>query len=519
MTGLDRLRQERIDKVSQLRAKGINPYPYGYERTHRAQEIKDAFTNVEGQTVKIAGRLMAIRRHGQTTFADLADGAGRIQIYIRADRVGPDQYDVLNLLEPGDFIGVQGEVFKTRLGEITLNGDSFNLLAKAVRPLPDKWHGLQDVETRYRQRYIDLAMNPEVRQVFVTRTRIIQIIRRILDGKGFLEVETPTLQPLYGGASARPFVTFYNALGCNFYLRIANELYLKRLIVGGFEGVYEICKDFRNEGMDRTHNPEFTQIEFYWAYRDYHDMMDLTEEIFTTLAREIKGTMLIEWEGHQIDLTSPWPRRPMLELIAEYSGVSVKQLGDEALRQAVHSLYRQHLANDKEKLERVLADLPQLNRGNLIDELFELTVEPHLTGPIFVTDYPVEISPLAKVHRHDPTLTERFELFILGREMANSFSELNDPLDQRRRFEAQERLIQAGDQEAQPLDEDFLRAMEYGMPPTGGEGIGIDRLTMFFTNQSSIQDVILFPHMRPERSYARQETNIAGENAGEATNS
>lgn len=499
-TGLEQLKHERINKADQLRLMGFNPYPYRYERSHWAQAIKDTFPETAGLMMTLAGRLMALRRHGQVTFADLADSSGRIQLYLRADRLGEEQYEVLNLLEPGDFVGVQGQVFKTKMGEITVKVDSLEVLAKAIRPLPDKWHGLQDIETRYRQRYVDLVMNPEIRQVFVARARIIQIIRRILDSHGFLEVETPTLQPLYGGASARPFVTFYNALGHDFYLRIANELYLKRLIVGGFEGVYEICKDFRNEGMDRTHNPEFTQVEFYWAYRDYQDMMALTEQIFTTIALDLKGVLSIEWEGHQIDLTPPWPRCPMLDLIAEWSGVCVNHLSDEALRRAVEPIYRRHLRDDADKLARTLAQLPDLNRGQLIDELFELTVEPHLTGPIFVTDYPVEISPLAKIHRHDPGLTERFELFILGREMANSFSELNDPLDQRRRFEQQQRQIEAGDEEAQPLDEDFLRAMEYGMPPTGGAGIGIDRLTMFFTNQASIQDVILFPHMRPERN-------------------
>lgn len=513
MTGLERIRQERLRKVEQLRVLGVNPYPYRYERTHQARQVVETVTELAGQTVRVAGRLMTIRRHGQTTFADLADGSGVIQLYLQADTVGAEQYPVLSLLEPGDFIGGQGHVFKTRTGEVTIKVDRFEVLAKAVRPLPDKWHGLQDVETRYRQRYVDLVMNPEVRQVFLARTRIVQMIRRILDGKGFLEVETPTLHPLYGGASARPFATFYNALGHNFYLRIANELYLKRLIVGGFEGVYEICKDFRNEGMDRTHNPEFTQVEFYWAYRDYHDMMELTEEIFTTIAQELKGSMRVEWEGHQIDLTPPWPRRPMLDLIAEYAGIDVSRLDDETLGQALGQLYQQYLSQETEKLARALAELPYLNRGNLIDELFELTVEPHLTGPIFVTDYPVEISPLAKMHRHNPGLTERFELFILGREMVNSFSELNDPLDQRHRFEQQEGLIQAGDEEAQPLDEDFLRALEYGMPPTGGAGIGIDRLTMFFTNQSSIQDVILFPHMRPERIIQPQEVQMTYEKA------
>lgn len=511
MTGLDQIRRERMQKVEQLRAMGVNPYPYRYERTHQTQEIVEGFAGLAGQAVHTAGRLMAIRRHGRMTFADLADSRGAVQIYLRADTLGLEQYEVLSLLEPGDFVGVTGSVFKTKTGEVTIAVDSFEVLAKALRPLPDKWHGLRDVETRYRQRYVDLVMRPEMRRVFVARSRIIRIIRRILDSKEFLEVETPTLHPLYGGASARPFVTFYNALGQEFYLRIANELYLKRLIVGGFEGVYEICKDFRNEGMDRTHNPEFTQVEFYWAYRDYHDMMALTEEIFTTIAHELHGKLQVTWEGRHIDLTPPWPRRPMLDLIADYGGLDVNRVDDEALRRAVGRLYRKYHSRETGKLERLLAELPHFNRGNLIDELFDLIVEPHLTGPIFVTDYPVEISPLAKVHREDPGLTERFELFILGREMANSFSELNDPLDQRFRFEQQERLIQAGDEEAQPLDEDFLRAMEYGMPPTGGAGIGIDRLAMFFTDQASIQDVILFPHMRPEAMTLPQEVQLAYE--------
>lgn len=498
-TTLDIIRQERIRKAEQLCKLGINPYPYRYTKSHDARQIQIEIETLGGQSVRLAGRLMTIRRHGKSSFANVADSSGNIQLYFRADILGDRAYQTLNLLEPGDFIGVEGEVFKTRTGEITINVANFDVLAKSIRPLPDKWHGVQDVETRYRQRYVDLVVNPEIRQIFVARARIVQIIRCILDAQGFLEVETPTLQPLYGGALARPFVTFYNALGYNFYLRIANELYLKRLIVGGFEGVYEICKDFRNEGMDRLHNPEFTQIEFYWAYRDYHDMMDLTETIFTTIAGELTGSMQIEWEGHTIDLTPPWPRRPMLGLIAEYAGVEVNALSDDSLRQAMSPLYRRHLAKSPEKLERALAELPGLSRHHLIADLFDMTVESHLTGPVFVTDYPVEVSPLAKVHRDNPRLTERFELFILGREMANSFSELNDPVDQRRRFEQQERLLLDGDEEAHPLDEDFLRAMEVGMPPTGGAGIGIDRLTMFFTNQPSIQDVILFPHMRPEK--------------------
>ena len=381
MNSLNLLRQERINKAERLRQMGLNPYPYRFERTHLAGQIIAAYPDSHGQPVKLAGRLMTIRRHGQATFADLTDESGALQIYIRADTVGPACYDLLALIETGDFVGVSGVIFQTKRGEITVDVDDFEVLAKTLRPLPDKWHGLQEVETRYRQRYIDLVMNPEVRQVFVARTRIIQIIRRILDDKGFLEVETPTLQPLYGGASARPFITFYNALNHDFYLRIANELYLKRLIVAGFEGVYEICKDFRNEGMDRTHNPEFTQIEFYWAYRDYHDMMALTEEIFTTIAQELTGGLQIEWDGQQIDLTPPWPRRPMLDLITEYTGLRLEHLDDEALRAAVRQLYPRYLSRDPAKLDQALTNLAILNRGNLIDEIFSLAVEPHLTAP------------------------------------------------------------------------------------------------------------------------------------------
>jgi lysyl-tRNA synthetase class 2 len=500
MSSLERFRQERLRKTERIRAMGINPYPYRYVRTHKAQEVLDDFEKLseEGSEVSLAGRIVATRRHGKASFADIMDASGRIQIYVRQDAVGDDKYELYNLLEIGDFIGVRGDVFRTKTEEITIGVKDFQVLAKGLRPLPAKWHGLKDVELRYRQRYVDLIMNPEVREVFLTRTKIVQIVREVFDAVGGIEVETPTLQPLYGGASARPFETYHNALGMKMYLRIADELYLKRLIVGGFECVYEICNDFRNEGMDRAHNPEFTMVEIYWAYRDYNDMMDLTERLFVTVAERVKGSMFIEYNGQEIDLTPPWPRRPMLDLIKEHAGIEVAALEDEGLRTGLQRVYSEVLGEESEEHRKGVAELPYLNRGNMIDELFGLTVESHLIQPTFVMDYPKEISPLAKVHRDDHTLTERFELYINGWEMANAFSELNDPVDQRERFEAQMRLIEAGDEEAQPLDEDFLRALEYGMPPTGGLGIGIDRMTMLFTDQPSIQDVILFPQMRPE---------------------
>ena len=501
---LEEQRQARIDKLQRLRELEVNPYPYSFDRSHSLAELAatpEAFAESE-QEVSVAGRIRGLRDHGKSIFADVEDGSGRFQVFIRKSQVGDRGFEIAKLLELGDWVGVTGTVFKTRTEQWTVGVRSLHVLSKALRPLPEKWHGLKSVETRYRQRYVDLIMNPEVREVFRTRSRIVDIIREVFNSIGGLEVETPTLQPLYGGASARPFETHHNALGCTFYLRIADELYLKRLIVGGFECVYEICKDFRNEGMSRVHNPEFTMVEIYWAYRDYTDMMDLTERLVVTPAERIKGGYTFEYQGIEGDMTPP-ARVPMVELVRRHTGIEAAALDQDGLRQAAQEWVRA-LAEDPEQeagrdgLVKLAAEIGGWAWGDIVAELFELAVEPELTAPTFVTDFPKEVSPLAKEHRDDPRLTERFELFAAGKELANAFSELNDPLDQRSRFTAEEVKRESGDEEAQSVDEDYLRALEYGMPPTGGLGIGVDRLTMLFTNQASIQDVILFPHMRPE---------------------
>ena len=422
---------------------------------------------------------------GKASFADIHDRTGRMQLYFRKDDMGDEAYSLFKTLDLGDIIGVEGLPFRTKTGEITVKVASFELLCKSLRPLPDKWSGLTDKEIRYRQRYIDLIMNPRVAEVFRVRTRMMDYLRAFLNNLDFQEVETPILQPLYGGALAKPFITTHNALNMDLYLRVADELYLKRLIVGGMERVFEVCKDFRNEGMDRMHNPEFTMVELYQAYADYHDMMRLVESLIRGMAETVLGKDKIACQGREIDLSTPWERKPFYTLLEEKTGLKPLTMSDEELRKAAKTI-------DPEE------DFSRKNRGQIIDSLFSSTVEPHLTGPIFVTDFPLEISPLTKAHRALPGVTERFELFMFGREIANAYSELSDPLDQRRRFEEQERWRKEGDAEAQPMDEDFLRALEYGMPPTGGMGIGFDRLVMFFTDQPSIRDVILFPQLRPE---------------------
>lgn len=483
---LDRLRQQRLRKLEEIRNSRINPYPYKFEPTHSSKEIIDSFEalNSSEEEVSLAGRLMAIRKHGKTCFAHLQDGAGRIQIYLRVDDVGQKLQNFYRFFDIGDFIGARGSAFKTRTGEITVRVKDFQLLSKSLLPLPEKWHGLRDREARYRRRYLDLIMNIEAREVFVTRTRIIQAIRRFLDQHGFLEVETPILQPIYGGASARPFLTHHNALGIDLYLRIADELYLKRLIVGGFERVYEFGKDFRNEGMDRLHNPEFTQLELYQAYADYFDMMEMVEQMVSTVAEELLGTTTIEYQGEKIDLAPPWRRLSFFEAIEEYVGAD---------------LYGKDESEIKRLGEEMGLQLDEkLGVGKMLDEIYAELVELRLIQPTFVMDHPVELSPLAKRHRDDPNLSERFEPVICGKELGNAFSELNDPLDQRQRFLEQIVFRELGDEQAQVLDEDFLMALEYGMPPTGGLGLGIDRLTMLFTNSPSIRDVIFFPQMRPE---------------------
>jgi lysyl-tRNA synthetase class 2 len=476
----------RKEKLRKLKEKNINPYPYFFRKTHLSSHIIEGFEELEKEEkeVKVAGRIVALRPHGKTAFAHLQDGAGKIQIYVKKDEVGEEKFELLDLLDIGDFLGVTGKVFKTRTGEITVRTTDFCILSKSLLPLPEKWHGLQDKELRYRQRYVDLIVNQEVKKIFLFRTELIKALREFLDNLGFVEVETPTLQPLYGGAFARPFVTHHNALDIDLYLRIADELYLKRLIVGGFEKVYEVCKVFRNEGMDRNHNPEFTMLELYQAYADYHDIMELYENLMNYAVSKVLGSKTFEFEGNHIDLTPPWKRIPMLEAIKEHTGVDLTGKGEEEIRKAAKSL------NVKEDLSRP--------KGKLIEAIFETQVQPKLIQPTFITEYPVEMSPLAKHHREKEGLTERFELFIGGCEMGNAFSELNDPQDQRERFLQQAEFAKRGDEEAQMLDEDFIRALEYGMPPTGGLGFGIDRLVMILTNTRSIREVILFPQMRPE---------------------
>jgi lysyl-tRNA synthetase, class II len=494
---LNDLMKRRREELHELRQAGINPYPYSFERTAFSAGIKSGFTDdAPQQTVAIAGRIMSIRRMGKASFCHVEDSQGRIQAYLKGDELGA-AYDAFKLMDIGDIVGVEGFVFRTRTGEVSIHAKKFVLLAKSLRPLPvpkekvdDEgnkvvYDPFSDKELRYRQRYVDLVVNPQVREVFVKRARIISTIRRIFDGKGFLEVETPVLQPQYGGAFARPFVTHHNALDIPFYLRIADELYLKRLIVGGFDGVYEISKDFRNEGMDRSHNPEFTMMEVYVPYRDYLWMMSLVEELVSEIAMSINGSPKVMIGGKEIDFTPPWKRMTMFDAIKQHTGADLKGKGEEELRAAAKQLH---------------VELPPAaGIGTIIDEIFSEKVEHHLIQPTFITDYPVEMSPLAKRHREHEGLVERFEAFCNGQEICNCFSELNDPLDQRARFDEQMRAKAKGEEEVQPLDEDFLRALEYGMPPTAGLGIGIDRLTMLLTGQESIRDVIFFPQMKPEK--------------------
>lgn len=494
---LNDLMRRRREELEELLKQGIEPYPHHFERTAFSREILESFTDeAPRREVAVAGRLMSIRRMGKASFCHLMDSRGKIQVYLKKDDLGK-MYDAFRLLDIGDIVGVEGYVFRTKMGEISIHAQALRLLAKSLRPLPVAKETVDeqgntvvhdpfsDKELRYRQRYVDLVVNPQVRDVFVKRAAIIASIRRMLDDRGFLEVETPILQPQYGGAFARPFITHHNALDVDLYLRIANELYLKRLIVGGFDGVYEFAKDFRNEGMDRTHNPEFTMLEVYVAYRDYHWMMSLVEEMVSGVARAVTGSFRIRHGEHDIDFTPPWRRVTMFDAILERTGKNLRGAGDTELRAAARELG--------------VEVPPGAGPGTIIDEVFSERVEPALIQPTFITDYPVEMSPLAKRHRSEQGLVERFELICNGQEICNAFTELNDPLDQRARFEEQMRARARGEDEIQPLDEDFLRALEYGMPPTAGLGIGIDRLTMLLTGRESIRDVVFFPQMKPEK--------------------
>jgi lysyl-tRNA synthetase class 2 len=492
---LNVLIKRRFEELNELKGKGIEPYAYSFEIDSDSQKIKETFKEGENQNVKIAGRLIGLRRMGKASFAHIQDHKGKIQIYLKRDDIG-EAYDAFKLMDLGDIIGVGGFVFKTKTGEISVHVKSLTLLSKSLRPLPvpkettdEKGNKIihdqfSDIELRYRQRYVDLIVNPHIKDVFIKRSRIISSIRNFLDSKGYLEVETPVLQPLYGGAAARPFITHHNTLDATLYLRIADELYLKRLIVGGFDGVYEISKDFRNEGMDRTHNPEFTMLELYVPYKDYEWMMLFVEEMFQKICMDVFGMLEFEYEGNRINFASPWKRISMVEAVKEKIGADILTASADELKTAarIHNLEIKNWDN----------------KPKLIDEIFSEGIQPHLIQPTFVIDYPVELSPLAKRHRSKPGLVERFETYIGGRELCNAFSELNDPIDQKKRFEDQARMKAEGDEEAHEIDNDFIRALEYGMPPAAGLGIGIDRLAMLLTNQSSIRDVIFFPQMKPE---------------------
>lgn len=490
----------REEELAHLEQMGIDPYPYSFDKTHYSIEITENFDEEKPEQfekVAIAGRIMSIRRMGKASFLNIMDQEGRIQVYVKKDDI-PEFYEALNLLDIGDFIGIKGHVFKTKTKETTVYGKEVTLLAKSLSPLPVAKEEIDedgnkivhdafaDKEMRYRKRYIDLVVNSDVRPVFIKRSKIISAMRRFFDDKGWLEVETPILQPLYGGAAARPFITHHNTLDVDLYMRIALELYLKRLLVGGFEGVYEISKNFRNEGMDRSHNPEFTMMEIYVAYKDYNWMMDMTEELIKHIANEVNGKMEIQFDELTIDLSNKFPRVPFFGLIEEHAGKNLKGLNLDELKAAAKEL--------KVAIE------PGASSSKVLDEIFGEFVEPRLIQPTFVIDYPLEMSPLAKKHRTEEGLVERFELFINGSEMANAFSELNDPRDQRARFEEQAKAKAGGDDEAMILDEDFLQSLEIGMPPAAGLGIGIDRLVMLLTAQKSIRDVLFFPQMKPEKS-------------------
>ena len=475
----------RRQKLEQWRSAGVNPYPYEFERTHQAIAILNSFESLEGKKVIAAGRIVSFRAHGKSTFFHILDGTGRIQCYAKADVLG-ELYTRLDWLDLGDFVGVEGDVFKTRTGETTINISSFTMLSKSLQPLPEKWHGLTDTEIRYRRRYLDLISNDEVREIFRKRTQIVSTIRAFLDNLGFIEVETPVLQPLYGGAAARPFITHHNALDTNLYLRIADELYLKRLIVGGFERVYEVCKDFRNEGIDRDHNPEFTMVECYAAYWDYRDVMKMLRDLYVHVTAVVNGKPEITFDGQAIDLSVPWAEFPLLDIIKDRTGVDLANTDP---------------ARARAEAKRIHVDVPDdASYGKVVDEMFSQRVQPDLVGPTFITDYPEEISPLAKKHRSKPGLVERFELFMCRKELGNAFTELNDPIDQRARFVAMAEAAKRGEEEAHQLDEDFLQAIEHGMPPTGGLGFGIDRMVMAITGAPSIREVILFPTLRPQRA-------------------
>ncbi|HDS17123.1 MAG TPA: lysine--tRNA ligase [Proteobacteria bacterium] len=489
------LRQQRLKKIDQLKELGVNPFANDFTPSATAAAILDEYQALATEAldesaipVLIAGRIVSLRHFGKAAFAHLQDRSAKIQIYIRKNLLGDQGYQIFKLLDIGDTVGIKGTVFKTKTGEITVMAAEIKLLTKSLRPLPEKWHGLKDIETRYRQRYVDLIVNREVRETFITRTRIIDFIRAFFKEKDYLEVETPMMQAVAGGATARPFTTHHNALNLDLNLRIAPELYLKRLVVGGFERVFEINRNFRNEGISIKHNPEFTMIEFYQAYATYLDLMSITEELFVSLCRAIKGGERLSYQGMEISLSPPWDHLTVIEAIEKYTGID---------HQSLNSLENLHAQLDQLGLE--MAPQEKVSQAKCLMKIFDEKVESQLIQPTFITDYPVAISPLSRRNDSNPEVTDRFELFIAGREIANAFSELNDPIDQKERFEQQLREKVVGDTEAHQFDADYLRALEYGLPPTAGEGIGIDRLVMLFTDAASIRDVILFPLLKPEQ--------------------
>ena len=482
---LHELRRIRREKLQELQDAGNDPFELvRFDRTNHTTDITSDFEGFEGKTVSLAGRMMSKRIMGKASFSDLSDRRGRIQLYVKRDVIGTDEYMAYKKLDIGDQIGVEGEVFRTQKGEISVSVSKLTLLSKNLIPLPEKWHGLKDTDMRYRQRYVDLIVNPEVRDTFEKRSAIVREIRSFMDARGFMEVETPCLNTIPGGAAARPFVTHHNALDIDMYMRIATELHLKRLIVGGLEQVYEIGRIFRNEGMDTKHNPEFTTIELYQAYTDYHGMMDITEDMVVHVCEKVLGTTQITYQGTALDLSKGWKRMTMADAVKEYAGLDFMAMSPEEALAAV-------------KAKGLEIEKGKDSWGDLLAQCYDEFVEEKLIQPTFIMDYPVEISPLAKRKPSDPRLTERFECFIYGRELANAFSELNDPIDQRQRFERQVELRASGDDEASMMDDDFVTALEYGMPPTGGMGMGIDRLVMFLTDSASIRDVLLFPTMKP----------------------
>ncbi len=477
----NRLIKERKKKLKELIDKGIEPYEYSYDRTHFSKDVVEKFDELDDSNVKVCGRIMSMRDLGKVAFMDLQDGKGQVQLFFRTDNL--DNYDLIELLDIGDIIGCKGEVFKTKRGEISINVSEFSLLSKSLRPLPEKWHGLKDPEIRYRQRYLDLIMNPEVKEVFEKRAKIYKAIREFLDKRGFIEVRTPILQTQYGGANARPFVTEINAWKIDMYLRIAYEMHLKRLIVGGFEKIYDLSSCFRNEGADKTHNPEFAMMEIQWAYADYNDMMKLTEELWEYVAKQVLGTTVVEYDGNKIDLKAPWKRMTMKDAIKKYADIDVDELSVEELREFA----------DKNNVE-----YEEVTKGHLILDIFEELCEPEIIQPVHITDHPKESCPLSKPHRDNPELIERVEPFINGMEVGNGYSELTDPLLQEELLREQAEKGRGGDEEAHPMDEDFVIALEHGLPPNAGMGIGIDRMVMLMTGVESIRDVILFPVMRPD---------------------